>query len=756
MENCDTTNYSGLGYGALPYIRNPEFIQARNQILSRITALKEKTLKEEFRKECLELSNYLIKLKNKPPKYTNPKQWVPVLRNYFKSKFDELTEHGGCPMIFEQNERDLLELKHDALDYCETIKVYEKKLRAFKKGDSSTYNCNSDADCIRHCTEYKDWFTSKNGHFQNTRNLISKSCIFKHLSSHFPTKKCNILNTRMLNKVPECLCIKPEATSQPSYKEKKLNDVELDQNKSEDALISQDQSLQQMEHPPDGPPHRPTERQPDSSPESSSSDPSQLLTKHEDKSMANSDNLGADTQHTHPEITPANTHLVSTKETIQTSTFQPPFTQELQSDSDLKVIPASYGALISEIHPSTPVDHKIQGNINSTFFSIFYALMGKIKKKKYVRRRQVKFLRILLPSHSVKKDIFLSDNHLDQPIYDDEEIIKKLKIHEHKTMKNTNLFKRKKDRSKTIIEVHMEVLEEFRNLEWELNKGEFLELCIEVFANEEYRSYPNLINYDQMENIKYSTDIEEKKILWNKWIERHENFSEILKKADWFNNLKNEWKKEKGKVKEMQELNKKCSNVNQKVSFLEKEKDIWRQWISSKVKTIEQYLEQDWFKEFTDEFNNIPDEYKNEETKNSVSLINIEELEHNKNCEELYKYVKKKLLEKLCILVFMMILEECIKEERIENKESYFDNSINECKLEENSDRNKQIIEHIMETNCNILESRRNKKIHDNKRQECFSENVEDWIKEDDSFSNSTLNKNVLDKSNDFREKYFL
>ncbi|SBS98603.1 STP1 protein [Plasmodium malariae] len=713
MENCATTNYAGMGYGALPYIRNPEFIQARNQILSRITALKEKTLKEEFRKECLELSNYLIKLKNKPPKYTNPNQWVPVLRNYFKSKFDELTEHGGCPMIFEQNERDILELKHDALDFCETIEAYEKKLSVFKKGGSSTYNCNSDADCIQHCTEYKDWFTSKNGHFQNTRNLIRKSCIFNHSSSHFPTKKCNILNTKMLNKVPECLCIKPEETSQPTYKEKKLNELELDQNTSEDALISQDQSRQQMEHPPDEPPHRPTERQQDSSPESSSSDPSQLLTKHEDKLMANSANLGTDTQHKDPEITPSNTHLVSGKETIQTSAFQPPFTQELQRDIDLKAIPASYGTLIPEIHPSTPVDRKIQ-------------------------------------------DKFLSDGHLDQPTYDDEEIVKKLKIHEHNTMKNTNLSKRKKDRSKTIIEVHMEVLEEFRNLEWELNKGEFLELCIEVFANEEYRSYPNLINYDQMENIKYRTDIEEKKILWNKWIERHENFSEILKKAEWFNNLKNEWKKEKGKVKEMQELNKKCSNVNQKVSFLEKEKDIWRQWISRKGKTIEQYLEQDWFKEFTDEFNNIPDEYKNEETKNSVSLINIEELEHNKNCEELYKYVKKKLLEKLCILVFMMILDECIKEERIDNRESYFDNSINECKLEENSDRNKQIIEHIIETNCNILESRRNKKIHDNKSQECFRENVEDWIKEDDSFLNSTLNKNVIDKSNDIKEKYFL
>ncbi|SBT00881.1 STP1 protein, partial [Plasmodium malariae] len=249
-------------------------------------------------------------------------------------------------------------------------------------------------------------------------------------------------------------------------------------------------------------------------------------------------------------------------------------------------------------------------------------------------------------------------------------------------------------------------------------------------------------------------DIEEKKILWNKWIERHRNLSEKLKKEDWFNNLKNEWKKDKAMVNEMEELNKKYLKENEKVSLLEREKVIWRQWISNKRKIVEQNMEENWFKGLTDEFNNILGEYENEETKNRVSLIKIEEMAHNKSCEKLYKYIKKKLLAKLCILVFMTIFEECKKEECIENRESYFDNFINECKSEENSDRKKQIIQDIRDTNCNILESSKNKKIHDYKGEECFRENIEDWIREDDSYSNSTINNNIVGKSDDIIEKY--
>ncbi|SBS96478.1 STP1 protein [Plasmodium malariae] len=702
MENCATTNYAGLGYGALRYVRKPEFIQAQRKILSSLASLKKKKDKNEFKKECLQLNDYLIKLKDKPPKYTNPNQWVPVLRNYFKSKFDELTEHGGCPMIFEQNERDLLELKYDALDFCETIKVYEQKLSAFKEGGNRTYNCNSNADCLKHCTEYKDWFTSKKGHFQNTRNLISKSCIYKSLSSHFPTKQCNILNTRMLNKVPECICIKPEETSQPAPKEKILREPELVQIKSEVLPVPQEGISHQVKHLSDSSPDSSLVDSPDGPP----SDIAQQEAAIEGTTMVNSDNLGTDTHDSITQKPDDVTNSSSTQETLSSSIVKLPGSPELEAGSHIKTILAASEVSIAKT-PHNPADSKIQD--------------------------------------TDKKDKFLSDGHLDQPICDDKEIIKKLKIYEHNTIKNTNMLKRKKERSKTIIEVHMEVLEEFRNDEWELNKGEFLAICLEIFKNEERRSYSNLINDYQMENIQCSIDNEEKNILWNKWIERHRNHSEKFKKEDWFNNLKNEWKKEKSKVKKMEELKNKSSNENQKFSFLG-EKDIWRQWISNKGKIVEHYLEQYWFMGLTDEFDNILDEYENEETKNSVSLINVEEMEHNKSCEELYKYVKKKLLEKLCILVFMMILEECIKEERIDNRESYFDNSINESFTMENSDRKSKIAEETTEEKSYVLEHKLNEEIRSYKGQNCFTQELEDWIKDNDSDVCSTYKENNIDK----------
>ncbi|SBS99522.1 STP1 protein [Plasmodium malariae] len=715
MENCSSRDYSGFGSGASQYLRKKEFMEALKQIPSLTASLKTKTSKNEFRGGCLKLADYLIKIKDKPPDYTDSKRWVPVLKNYFGHKFNELSQYGGCPMIFEKKERELLVLKYDALDFCELNNIYVQKLSKFRKGGSSTYVCNGDPDCKKHCTEYKDWFTGKKEHFQNTKNLISESCIFKSSSSQFPKRECNILDPKIFNKPPQCILSEPAVSSQLPPKEKVLSSSNVDQIKTEVF------SAHEGEHPSG----KTSDSSPDSSPDSTlvhspdgpPSDQSDLQTTSEGTSMENSDNLGAPTQGSLIQKPDAHTHSLSPEKIFGSSTLQHSTGQESNTDSDTGTITASAEVLHPKPPPATPVVSKIQ---------------GKFKKKKNIRK-QIKFLRILLPSHSDKKDKFLSYDHLDQPVYDDEEIIKKLKIYEHNTIKNTNMLRRKKERSKTIIEVHMEVLEEFRSEEWELNKGEFLAICLEIFKNEEGRYYPNLINDYQIENIQCNSDNEETSILWNKWIERHKNLSEKLKKEHWFNNLKNEWKKEKSKVKKMEELKNKSSNENQKVSFLEGEKDIWRQWISNKSKIVEHYLEQDWFKGLTDEFDNILDEYENEETKNIVSLINIEEMKHNKSCEELYIYIKKKLLSKLCILVFMTILEECKNEKNVENYESYLDSSINESITLENSNRKPEILEDTTEFKNDALEYRVNQEIPAYKGQNCFMLELKDWIKENDA-----------------------
>ncbi|SBS92567.1 STP1 protein [Plasmodium malariae] len=240
----------------------------------------------------------------------------------------------------------------------------------------------------------------------------------------------------------------------------------------------------------------------------------------------------------------------------------------------------------------------------------------------------------------------------------------------------------------------MEVLEECINEDWENHKDEFLEICIDEFAKKDYTTYPDLKDDDLIiENVKCISDIKKQNILWNKWIQKHRNLSQNLKKDDWFNNLKDEWKREVAYIQEMEEIKKKSSNENQKVSFLEREKDIWRQWISKKGMIIQQYFYQYWNNGLAEELQNMSDECTKEDTKNYVSLLNVEEMQHKENYEELCKYIKKKLLTKFCILVLITVLEECKKEVNLENRESYLDRSINEWKGEGYSSKKQEITE---------------------------------------------------------------
>ncbi|SBS93091.1 STP1 protein, partial [Plasmodium malariae] len=342
---------------------------------------------------------------------------------------------------------------------------------------------------------------------------------------------------------------------------------------------------------------------------------------------------------------------------------------------------------------------------------------------------------------------FLTHNHLEDPCYDDEEITKKIKIFEHNVIKNLQEKKQKNERTKIIIEVHLEVLEAYRKEEWECKKGEFLEICLDVFKKERYGTHSNLTNDDLiMKNVKSCGHIEKQKILWNKWIERHKNISDKFKKVEWFNNLKNDWKKEKSYIKEMEELKNKSSNEYQNILFLEREKDVWRRWISEKGKILKQYIDQNWFKELSELNQNMLDEYKNEEKANYVSLINIEELEHGKNYEELYKYIKSKLLSKLCILVLMTILEECKKEDYTEDRELHLDSSINERKTKKNSEKIPEISDKFIEKYSNVYENSQNSNIHNNIEENFFREEMNDWIGEEVTNVNSIESVSNLDK----------
>ncbi|SBS97082.1 STP1 protein [Plasmodium malariae] len=360
------------------------------------------------------------------------------------------------------------------------------------------------------------------------------------------------------------------------------------------------------------------------------------------------------------------------------------------------------------------------------------------KKNKKTKKRQVKLLRMVTSSLASKKTKFLMDKRMEDPLYNDEEIIKNIKIHESNMIKNTKTSKRKKERTKIIIEIHMEVLKEFRNEEWKFIKNEFLSICIEEFTNKIYNTHSHLKNDVLItQRSNRINDIEQQKLLWNKWIKRYGNLSEKLKKEEWFNNLKNEWKKEKAYIEEMEELKKITSNENHNFSFLEREIEILKQCLLKKGIIIEQYLEQDWFKGFEEELQNELYKFEIKETINDGPLINMEELEHKEFYQVLYKYVKKKLLVKLCTLVFITILEECRKEELIYNRELYFDTSINEWKIEMDLRKKLEIAKNITDANENFLENKENMGLmgKDNIKKE-----IAGWISEDNANINFTVN----------------
>ncbi|KAI4839622.1 hypothetical protein MKS88_002179 [Plasmodium brasilianum] len=691
MEKCFSSHISVRGTSFFRFVRDQYFKNITKNIIKKTSSLNNENNKEEFRKKCLDLANYVIHNKV-APSYYNQVIWERAIKGWTQSHYEKLNKYGGCTFILEEKDKKILELKYEEVDFCEMKNEYLEEIKRLSKKSKDSY---------RYSSKYK--LQPREGESENV-----------------------------------------QIVSQTKDKEKK-RESPVSHDSPEQAEPTEGVATNLMNHDTKHNQHEEKnkeEPEPPSAPDVQTQAHLSSIESHSNEVEANSENsLQSPTQavfsnsQPSPEVSgesvPRAPVLLDIKpENASESTLSSPISKSLPS------------SLISTIPSVT------SGNSSNKYISsILYTLMGQLKKKKKIKRRQTKFLKILIPSHSDRKKEFLNHNHLEHPYYDDEEITKKIKILEHNMIKNLHESKQKKKRSKTIIEVHMEVLQEWKNEEWNYKKGEFLEICLEVFTKKLYGLYPNLTNDELItENIKSSSDIEKQKNLWNKWIERHRNISEKLNKVDWYNNLKNEWKQEKFYIKEMEELKNISSNKNQYNLFLEKEKNLWKKWISKKAEIIEQHFEQDCFKGLTEEYQNLLNEYKNDEYENDVSIINIEELEHKENYEELYKYIKTKLLSKLCILVLMTILEECKKEEYIEDRELHLDSSINERKTKKNSVKKKEITDIFIQKHINVYENGKNKDIHNNIGENFLREEIHDWIGKDETYINTIECMNNDDK----------
>ncbi|KAI4841345.1 hypothetical protein MKS88_000585 [Plasmodium brasilianum] len=754
MDNCFSENYNSYGTQTFMISRLSEFKNIENEIKQKTSSLINEKDKDTFRNGCFYLADYLIKNKNPPQLYKDLKRtWKGTLNYKLNNYYKNLVKHGGCPLILEEDDRKILELKYEEIDFCEKKKRDLVEIKAL-----STNQKNHDTYIIK-CNAYNEWIGQMKKHFEEKESLF-RTCYGtknkKKKKKEISEFTCDLRNKETFKTLTECSSLRTFSPPQPLY-EKKVTLPSQGQEtpktpytgkaspeKDGDKKISQDTQETQQEL---------------------QSTPPQEFPSNVQTSTSETPNTGSETSSTgdmQVKSSQHSTHFEAPPPEAPTF-YKPPVPDSQASETHIDAdIVRSPGVSRNDSLPSVlPTPSKILGPAKNPhnnsisliltsilviiIFTIFikYALIGRLKKKKKIKRRQIKFLRILIPSLYDKKSKYLTYDHPEYPICDAEQIIKKLKIHEHNMIKNIKSSKQKNDRFKTIIEVHMEVLEEFRNEEWEHKKGEFLELCLEMFAEEEYRTYPNLTNEGFiMENTKCINDNEKHKMLWNKWIREHSNISEKLKKTDWFNYLKNEWKKEKAFIKNSEELKVNFSNKIQKDSFSDGEKDLWREWISKKHMIIEQYLEQEWHEEITQELLNTIDEHVNEEIKNNTLLLNTEELQ-KESYEELYNYLKKKLIAKLCILVFMMVLEDCQKENLIENEELHLDRSINDWKTGANSEIKSDVTKKITDVNDVTLENRENRQNPAHIGEKSFRQEIEDWVREDDTLENSIYNENI-------------
>ncbi|SCP02973.1 STP1 protein [Plasmodium malariae] len=769
MEKCLSSERGVLGLGALSYYSRSEFRKISKHIINKIPSLINESNIDNFRMKCLELVNFLIQHK-KAPLYENQNKWEGTIKYWATSYFKLIAKkHGGCFPILDNNEKNILELNYEALDFCEKKNNKISEIQCLTGRRKILGEC--DKTCSNKINEYNVWINNEKVNFNNKKELLKHNC--KNPPSQFPTEKCNILKSNIFSTLNECRD-KNSATISPSTsKEEKTplqvvgqnivnsppNDKvptkEVMQDSLEGPTQTKEETTEDQEKPPVSQPvTQVSTSDATSSSQSTSAQIQNIQSEPDTTSKASSQ------PENEASLSPGSNIL---QNSVSQITMAPSSTETISSHSGTS-LPSSTSAnsngplkiLDSEKHTAITNKYTILISFLCVivfFLFIKYALIEMFKKKKKTRRRHMKFLRLLVPSFSSNKSELFTDYRLEHPIYDDEEFIKKIKINE--LTKNVYLSKRKKDRSRTIIEVHMEVLEECRNEDWENNKEAFLKICLDEFTKKDYRTYPNLTYNDLItENIKCSDDITKQNILWNKWIERHRNISEKLKKVHWINNLKNEWKKELAYIQEREELKIKSPNENHKVPFIEIEKDLWKHWISKKGIIIEQYLEQEWIKQLDMDLNIMSDECVKEDTKNYIALINTEELQHKENYEELCKYIKKKLLTKLCILVLMTILEEYKKEVNFDNRESFLDISINEWKTQKYSRNKQEITENTTEYINSDIENKRNKEFHTHIRKDSFRNEIEDWIGEDDLYARSIVNNGTVEKSIDIAEKH--
>ncbi|SBT56737.1 STP1 protein [Plasmodium ovale wallikeri] len=270
-----------------------------------------------------------------------------------------------------------------------------------------------------------------------------------------------------------------------------------------------------------------------------------------------------------------------------------------------------------------------------TIISTFYlfskytplGLLFSKKKRKKRQKRQLDIKKIQEESPSFDKitNYSVNDMPYENKTHDDNNIYTKIKIQKSIINKNISLPKKKKNNRKAIIDIHMELLNEYKNDEWELNKNDFLQICLEEFIREQNKIYSNSENTNLvMKNISIQNTKEDKMVLLDKWTERCRPIWEKFKSENAFKVLQYGWKKEEKKYLEnIEQFENNILNENTKISYKEIKKEIWRRWMTKQAKFIGQFTQEKWFKSLVKQIEDVSDEYKIGEIKDDIFVLNI-------------------------------------------------------------------------------------------------------------------------------------
>ncbi|CDO62224.1 surface-associated interspersed protein 1.2 (SURFIN 1.2) [Plasmodium reichenowi] len=316
-------------------------------------------------------------------------------------------------------------------------------------------------------------------------------------------------------------------------------------------------------------------------------------------------------------------------------------------------------------------------------------------------------------------------------------------IHDDEAIKSVDverIIKEKKERWKwkTIIEIQMAVIEEIHDEKWEMNKEDFLFICINEFVNDKDRKC--LYNTDDDFNST-TFIIKRQRFLWNRWMERQTYILDKWKEEESFVYLKNDWKREEDEY--MKKIYKELllSLRGDTYNMSQRQKIIWKRWIAKHPYRIREKTIDEWFDKLFEEIN-----------KNGIindDVIDILLNDYKENVEYIYDMSekRKKLKLILWIQIYMCVLDEAEKDKCIEKKETYVDMFIENIKdkvyiIDVVEDIKKDI--HTLPINTFSCKWKKGK---------WFEELKSDWKEEENKRLNGDLLKNNKDIYKEMMEK---